>query len=159
MIFFYWLAQTLFGWGIVMDVLTPEVFMIVALAGGSVFREVMKNQEVRVLQRNLSKLVSREVFLEIQKMDKGIQAGGNRMDVSAAFVDLRNFTRLSERLSPTDLKDILNEFYTETERVTMRHRGIIDKFLGDGVLIIFGAPWPTPSMPTRRWKRRRISSP
>ncbi len=124
--------------GILMDIATPEIFMIIAFAAGTFFKELDKDKEVQLLEKNISKLVSKEVFLEIQKMGKAFQTSGNRMEITSVFVDLRNFTTLSENLAPVDLKDILNEFYSITEEVTLKRRGTIDKFLGDGILIMFG---------------------
>ena len=143
MVFFFWLAMHQLKNGVILDIVTPEVFMVVAFAAGTFFKEFAKDKTLDKLEKNLSKLVSHEVFAEIQKMEGGLQAGGQRMEITAVFVDLRNFTPLAERLSPVILKDILNAFYTVVEDVTLQHRGMIDKFLGDGVLIIFGAPWPS----------------
>jgi class 3 adenylate cyclase len=56
------------------------------------------------------------------------------------FVDIRNFTKLSENLPPKEVTEILNTWYTQIEEIANEYRGTVDKFLGDGALIMFGAP-------------------
>ncbi len=149
MIFFLWLGLEEFRQGVIIDVITPEIFMIVGFASGTFFKYIQtmsyQDRQVKALEKNLSQLVSKAVFNEIQKMEYVLKTSGQRMDITSMFVDLRNFTTLSEHLSPTEVTDMLNEFYTEVEKAVFEYRGHIDKFMGDGVLVIYGAPLPSPS--------------
>jgi len=143
MMVYFWIAQQNFERGQVVDVVTPEVFMLLSFAAGSFYREFTKERQVKKLEKNMSQLVSKAVFDEIQKKEFILQAGGDRAEITSLFVDLRNFTSLSEHLPPMEVTEILNEFYTEVERIAFEHNGTIDKFMGDGVLIMFGAPLPS----------------
>ncbi len=65
--------------------------------------------------------------------------GGQMRQIAALFLDIREFTRLSETLPPQATLDILNQVFTMVQEVVSKHGGWIDKFLGDGALITWGA--------------------
>lgn len=65
---------------------------------------------------------------------------GEELEVSVLFLDIRGFTALAERLSAREVVALLNEFYERVAPVLVRHGGHIDKFIGDGLLGVFGAP-------------------
>jgi adenylate cyclase len=75
-----------------------------------------------------------------QALQRGVNLGGEVVQATAMFVDLRGFTALTERLPVADVVAVLNEYYTIVQRVTERENGIITQFLGDGVVIVFGSP-------------------
>lgn len=90
----------------------------------------------------LGKVASPEVA---QKLLAGeIELGGQEIDATVMFTDIRNFTTICEGLSPHESLALLNEFLTEISAVVEAHEGVVDKFLGDGVMAIFGAPVTRP---------------
>jgi len=87
------------------------------------------------MARYMSKEVADQLLAEGES-----HLGGKSQKVSILFSDLRNFTRLSESLGPTDTVDMLNNYFSEMVDVIFRHSGILDKYIGDAIMALFGAP-------------------
>lgn len=97
-------------------------------------------REKEMIKRAFTRYVAREVVDEILKHPDHIVLSGERREVTVLFCDVRGFTPLSERLDPEEVVKLLNEFYNLMIETTFKHDGTLDKFLGDGVMCIFGAP-------------------
>ncbi|MBA4267417.1 MAG: adenylate/guanylate cyclase domain-containing protein, partial [Comamonadaceae bacterium] len=65
-------------------------------------------------------------------------------ELTVMFCDMRGFTRLSETMAPTELQALLNKVFSRLTHVIRRHRGTIDKYMGDCVMAFWGAPLPAP---------------
>jgi len=116
------------------------VFMMIALLAAGTYSLSKKEQQLAALERNLAQLVDPEVFQEIRRLSHTLHPSGQRREITSMFVDMRNFMSLAEQFPLQHLTDMLNEFYTEIGAIVSIYRGTVDKFMGDGVLIIFGAP-------------------
>lgn len=95
------------------------------------------------LQANLSRFFSPTVLSELRTTGTSLALG--RRQVAVMFVDLRGFTRLSESVPLEELTTLLAEFRELVTQEVFAHHGMIDKFLGDGVMAAFGQPRTTPS--------------
>src|SRR5947208_1704746 len=97
-------------------------------------------RETDAIKRAFSRYVAREVVTEILKDPEKIVLTGEGREVTLLLCDVRNFTSISERLAPEEVVSLLNAFYTLMIDTTFKHDGTLDKFLGDGVMAVFGAP-------------------
>lgn len=119
----------------------------VAVESRDEFGEVamaINDMTVGLLQREslkgaLVRYVSAEVTQTV--LDQGeIRLEGQRRHVTVLFADLRGFTKLSERARPEEVVAMLNEFYAGMIDAVMTNQGFLNKFLGDGLMAMFGAP-------------------
>jgi adenylate cyclase len=128
-------------------VIVPPVSPIAVIMSIPLLRKVYnitttdKNSEL--IKRAMGKYVSKDVMKKvISNLDK-LKLGGIRTDVTILFVDIRNFTQISEQLSPQSVSSILNEYFSVIEPIIAKYNGIVNKYMGDGLLAIFGEPIKT----------------
>src|SRR5881409_1586974 len=72
------------------------------------------------------------------------ELGGKTQTVSVLFSDVRNFTGVSEQLGARETVSLLNEYFGVMVEVVTRHGGILDKYIGDAIMALFGAPFAKP---------------
>jgi adenylate cyclase len=96
--------------------------------------------ERELIRDTFGRYVSREVARLILASPEGINLGGVEREVTVMFSDLRGYSTISERLSPTEVVDLLNAYFGAMTDVIDEHGGTIIEFLGDGILVVFGAP-------------------
>jgi adenylate cyclase len=84
------------------------------------------------------KYVSPAVADCIMKSEKGSELGGREVRVAILFTDIRNYTTLSEKLSPTEVVDFLNFYFSKVVEAVHGANGIVDKFIGDAAMAVFG---------------------
>jgi len=101
--------------------------------------EGLKQKEV--IRESFGRYVASEV-LDMILTNKETWFKGKKTSVTVLFADIRGFTAFSERTDPETLIAVLNEYFTLMTEVLQRHRGYIDKFIGDCVMVVFGSPIP-----------------
>jgi len=105
------------------------------------FNEMVEGLREKERIRNvMNKAVSKDIA---EKMLEGdIKLGGDKVEVTMLFSDIRGFTAMSEKMSPEEVIEMLNEYMTDMAKIIDNHKGVIDKFIGDAIMAIFGAPVP-----------------
>ena len=106
-------------------------------------------REKEMIKRAFTRYVAREVVEEILKDPENLVLSGERRQVTVLFCDVRGFTPMSERLAPEEVVLLLNDFYTLMIETTFKYDGTLDKFLGDAVMAVFGAPMAHPDHSAR----------
>lgn len=94
------------------------------------------------LKNTMSRYMSKAVMERLIDSGEAV-LGGTGQDVSVLFSDIRNFTAMSAKLGPRDTVAMLNEYFTEMVDVVFAHDGILDKYIGDAVMAVFGSPFKT----------------
>ena len=91
--------------------------------------------------------VPKEVVSELSERPEQVSMEGDSREMTILFSDVRGFTTISEGLDPKELSLLMNEFLTPLSRVVYKHRGTIDKYMGDCIMAFWGAPLPDAAHP------------
>jgi class 3 adenylate cyclase len=96
------------------------------------------------IRRTFERFVAPSVVDKLLQDPMLVKLGGEMQEITVMFADLEGFTRISERMHPEKLLSILNQYHQLVVEVVQQHQGTVDKFLGDGVMVLYNTPLPTP---------------
>ncbi|OLB71537.1 MAG: hypothetical protein AUH96_05105, partial [Nitrospirae bacterium 13_2_20CM_2_61_4] len=129
--------------GLWLELAFPEAAVAVTFAMAASVEYLTEGRQRRQLRAAFDKYMAPEVVDEIMRHPE-IKLGGEKKELTVLFSDIAGFTTISERLSPEQLVALLNEYLSVMTDIIRRHRGNVNKYLGDGIMAIFGAPLSEP---------------
>ncbi len=117
---------------------------------GQAFNQMIAGlKERQFIKDTFSRYVTSQVAEQLLKNPESVALGGVKHEVTVLFSDIRGFTELSEKLSPEEVVSQLNEYFSEMVDVIFKYEGTLDKFVGDAIMAVFGAPFKRPDDPER----------
>lgn len=121
------------------SVMSSTLFLFVGFIGGL---QVFISREQQFIQSAFAKYVPEKVVKQLMERPELLQKSGEERFLTVLFSDLENFTAISEKMTPTTLVSLLNEYLTDMTNIILEEGGIIDKYHGDAIMAEFGAPLP-----------------
>ncbi len=97
-------------------------------------------KEKEMIKGAFSKYVTKNVMDRILQHKDGLKLGGEKKVVTVFFSDIRGFTPMSEVLTAEEVVHLLNEYFTAMTTIIFKYEGTIDKFMGDAIMAVYGAP-------------------
>jgi adenylate cyclase len=149
------IAGFLYG-HLILHIIRPLLMVTFALISIVVYRYIKEEKEKLeslrqrdFIRATFGRYLSNEVVEELMGSPEGLEMSGETREVTFLVSDLRGFTSLSSKLSPREVINILNRYLEPMVEVIARYRGTVDEFLGDGILVFFGAPLAASDDPDR----------
>ncbi len=126
--------------GPLIPLVIPSVGLGAAYGIGSTFTDRRHRQQKRFIQQAFSQYVSPKIAERLSADPDRPRLGGEKREITAIFTDIAGFTDMSEKLEAEELGIVLNEYLDAMTTIAMAREGTIDKFIGDAVVVLFGAP-------------------
>ena len=132
-----------------LNMVYPIFSIAVVYSGITLYKYVTEEREKKKIRGTFQYYLSGPVIEEMLKDPSKLKLGGEKRDLSVLFSDIRGFTTISEKLTPEDLVHLLNEYLTVMTDLVFKYGGLLDKYMGDAIMAVFGAPINQPDHPVR----------
>jgi adenylate cyclase len=158
----YWILDTILSifmsydlnvigrvFGIGYDELWPRLIVICLFVIFGSHAQYTINERKKAEARSIKEIATRERFQRLLSPDLAemvvsgrlnVEKGGKTVIATVMFVDIRDFTAMSEKMAAGKILQILNEYYELIVDIVFYHEGTVDKFIGDAMMVIWGAP-------------------
>ena len=129
-----------FKHNIIPYVITPVAVQLSTIIFGYSYRFILEGRNKEKIKNAMGKYLSQDIMKNVVQNIDDIKLGGKKANVTVLFADIRGFTSMSEKMTAEEVSVILNEYFSEIEPIITRYNGVINKFIGDAVMAIFGEP-------------------
>ena len=126
----------------IMPLGVPVAFTLAVMMAHLFYGFFIESRRARDISKMFGEYVPPEVVAEMADKGGQISMEGETREMTVLFSDVRGFTTISEKLDARELSELMNLFLTKQTAVIQKHRGTIDKYMGDAVMAFWGAPLP-----------------
>lgn len=137
------LALALMAWDsadLVMPLGVPMLYTLAVFLAQLLYGYFIETRRSRDISKRFGEYVPPEIVEEMSANPEAVSMEGKSREMTVLFSDVRGFTSISEQMEARELAELMNQFLTLLTRVIQKHRGTIDKYMGDAIMAFWGAP-------------------
>lgn len=139
-ILYFLLCLAAFNYNLIPLIITPLAVQLSTMIFGYSYRFILEGKNKEKIKNAMGKYLSQDIMQNVVQNIDDIKLGGKKTNVTVLFADIRGFTSMSEKMTAEEVSVILNEYFSEIEPIITKYNGVINKFIGDAVMAIFGEP-------------------
>ena len=132
------------GIGAWVNMTYPVLNLVLTYLGITGYRYMTEEMEKKKVRGAFQYYLTASVVEQMLKNPEKLKLGGEKKDLTVLFSDIRGFTSISERMAPESLVKFLNEYLTKMTDIVFKYDGLLDKYIGDALMAIWGAPLDQP---------------
>ncbi|MDD3175681.1 MAG: adenylate/guanylate cyclase domain-containing protein [Candidatus Nanoarchaeia archaeon] len=144
-VLYFFISISLFSKGLILNLVYVPLTIILTLSTQTLILHSLEKKHKQELISAFQKYVSKEIVNQIVKNPDKIKFGGEKRNLTILFTDIRGFTSISEKLSPEELVNLLNNYLSQMTNVILKNKGLVDKFIGDAIMALWGTPLDNPN--------------
>jgi adenylate cyclase len=122
----------------------PLLNLVLTYTGITGYRYMTEEREKKKVRGAFQHYLTASVVEQMLKNPEKLRLGGEKKDLTVLFSDIRGFTSISEHMTPEALVKFLNEYLTQMTDIIFKYDGLLDKYMGDAIMAIWGAPLDQP---------------
>jgi len=126
--------------GFVLNMIYPLAVILMTYLTITVYKYLSETRQKRFIKDAFATYLAPSVVKQLMDTPDKLELGGEEREITAFFSDVQGFTSISEKLTPHELVELLNEFLTEMTDIILNFEGTVDKFEGDAIIAFYGAP-------------------
>jgi len=127
-----------------LNLVYPLITMATIYLGITIYHYFKEEREKKKIRGAFQYYLTSSVINEMLKDPDKLKLGGDKKDLTVLFSDIRGFTTISEKMTPEELVALLNEYLTTMTNQVFHYDGLLDKYMGDAIMAVFGAPLDQP---------------
>lgn len=143
---FLFFVYSLFSFdkGVLKNLIYPPLSIILTTTSLIIYKYTSESRQKKFIRKAFSYYLSDKVLKDLLNDPNKLKLGGEKKVITILFSDIANFTSMSEKLSPENLSLLLNNYLSEMSKIIFTNNGVLDKFIGDGIMAFWNAPIETP---------------
>ncbi len=136
-------------YGLWFNIIYPLAALVILYVSHTIYKYMTEERERKKIKGAFTHYVSSSVVNVMLKHPEKLKLGGERKELTILFSDIKGFTTIAESVTPEELVHLLNEYLTVMTDVIFKYDGTLDKYIGDGIMALYGAPLDIPDHPRK----------